>query len=56
MTCIDPLGNIYEQIKEENNIKGGNIIQSGFVELLNFQFKSNTLWRIHESVQDHKMT
>lgn len=49
MTCIDPLGNIYEQIKEENNIKGGNIIQSGFVELLNFQFKSNTFDVVHMS-------
>lgn len=49
ITCIDPLGNIYEVIKKKYGIDNKNKITRGFVELLDKQFAANSYDIVHMS-------
>lgn len=49
ITCVDPLGNVYEVIKKKYRIDNKNKITRGFVELLDKQFESNSFDIVHMS-------
>lgn len=46
---VDPLGNIYEDIKNKCGVDNGNHITRGFVEFLDKQFKCNSFDIVHMS-------
>lgn len=49
VTAVDPLGSIYETLKERYNLNSDIIINTGFVELLDQQFLDNSFDIVHMS-------